>query len=136
MKIVEIVEVEKRHYKLCFDDARVPGSGYAFPCDKDGHILWDDCLSPEATQKSFEFCKAHPEKWTPESQHGQVVEFFTPVRYGICPYCGGKVYFCGAGYMGAYECECGKWYTAWGQNVRPPEEWDDLDEPLEPDPEF
>lgn len=44
-------------------------------------------------------------------------------RYGICPRCGHKINFCGAGYMGTFECDCGQWYNIFGQAMKPPEEW-------------
>ncbi len=49
-------------------------------------------------------------------------------RYGICPYCGHKINFAGPGYMGAFECECGKWYSLFGQELKPPEDWDPWEE--------
>ena len=130
---MKIVEVEKKHYALAFDDARNPGCGYSFPCDKDGNILWDECSSPKAAHKSLDYCKAHPDRWTSQSRDGRVVAIINRERYGICPYCEHKIIFdatgiCafgqGLGYVGAYECECGHWYTAAGQEVLPPDEWE------------
>ena len=125
---MEIVEVEKTHYRLAFDDAQFPESGYAFPCDKDGNILWDKVSYPEVTRKSLAYCKAHPDRWTRQSRDGRVVAIIDRKRYGICPHCGRKVYLSGCGYMGTYECACGQWYNAFGQEVKPPDEWDDLEE--------
>lgn len=133
---MKIVDVEKTRYVLAFDDAKIPGSGYSFPCDKDGAILWDKVSYPEATRKSLAYCKAHPDRWTSQSRNGRVAEVIDLKRYGICPYCGRKVYIVGSGYMGAFECACGRWYTVLGQEVKPPDEWEDLDEPLDDVPEF
>ena len=32
--------------------------------------------------------------------------------------------------MGAFECACGQWYNMFGQELNPPEDWE---EPLEED---
>ena len=130
---MKIVEVEKKLYMLAFDDARVPGSGYSFPCDEDGKILWYECSSVKATRKSLAYCKSHPERWTSESRDGRVVEVIDWERYGICPCCGCKVYFYGSGYMGAYKCACGHWYNVFGQALKPPDDWE---EPMEAEPDF
>ena len=44
-------------------------------------------------------------------------------RYGICPRCGYKINLCGPGYFGAFECDCGKWYNRFGQELKPPKYW-------------
>ena len=43
--------------------------------------------------------------------------------YGICPSCGRRVYFGGSGcacLSGRAECDCGKWYNLFGQEILPP----------------
>lgn len=127
---MKIVEVEKKHYRLTFDEVDIPGSGYAFPCDKDGQVLWDNLSYPEVVRERLAYCKAHPDRWTKESRDGLVKEVITWERYGICPCCGREVYFYGSGYIGAYECACGQWYNAFGQEIKPPDEWGDLEEGL------
>ena len=127
---MEIFEEEVKEFRLAYEDRQ--GDGFSFPCDKQGSILWEKCSSPEATKKSLDFCKSHPERWTGKS--GEVVALIRRSRYGICPQCGRRVYLGGSGwaaYLGTAECECGQWYNAFGQALRPPEEWDDLDEPLD-----
>lgn len=46
-------------------------------------------------------------------------------RYGICPYCGHKVYFDEINLMGVVECACGQWYNTAGQEVYSPEDWEE-----------
>ena len=129
---MEIIEEEKVSYRLYFDDARYPDSGYAFPCDGEGKILWDVVCAPEVAKKNLAYCKAHPERWTADSRDGRVVQTISRVRYGVCPRCGHRVYFGGSGwtsYMGTAECECGHWYTTFGQAIKPPEDdaWEEED---------
>ena len=110
---MEIIEEEKTIYRLHFDDAHFPGSGYAFPCDKGGKVC-----APEVAKKNLAYCKAHPERWTAESRSGRVVQIISRVRYGVCPRCGRRVYFGGDGIT---ECECGQWYNIFGQAIKSPE---------------
>ena len=118
---MKIIEAEKKSYELVYED--VHRSGYSFPCDEEGNVLWKKVLSPEAIQESLAYCKAHPEKWT--GRNGKVVTLISHERYGICPYCGHKINFCGSGYMGAFECACGQWYNMFGQELNPPEDWEE-----------
>lgn len=120
---MEIIEEDVKEYHLVYESAH--GYGYSFPCDKMGHVLLDECPYPDTAKKSLAYCKAHPEKW---SKNGDVVTLIRHNRYGICPYCGHKINFCGSGYMGAFDCECGKWYNRFGQELVPPEDWYDDDD--------
>lgn len=52
-------------------------------------------------------------------------------RYGICPCCSYKINLCGEGYLGAFECDCGKWYNRFGQALKPPEDWEEDHDPFE-----
>ena len=123
---MKIIKVEKTRYMLAFEDARFPGCGYSFPCDKDGHILWGVCTDTDATRKSLAFCKAHPDRWTSDSRDGRVETIVEQYRYGLCPYCGHKVYVYRPNYMGVFACECGRWYNVFGQEVLPPDEWEEF----------
>ena len=125
---MEIVESEEVSYVLSFDEEKIPGSGYVFPCDKEGSVLWEKVSTPEVARKSLAICKAHPERWTAETREGRVVQIISRVRYGVCPSCGHRVYFGGSGwssYMGVSECECGQWYSTFGQAIKPPEDWEE-----------
>ena len=121
---MRIIEVEEKSYELVYED--VAHNGYGFPCDERGNLSWKKVPHPETAPKELAYCKAHPEKWT--GRNGEVITVYSRERYGICPYCGHKISFCGSGYMGAYECTCGQWYNLFGQELLPPEDWD---EPIE-----
>ena len=125
---MEIINSEEVSYVLSFEDEETPGSGFSFPCSKEGNVLWEKVSTPEVARKSLAYCKAHPERWTAESRDGRVVLIISRVRYGVCPCCGRRVYFGGSGwssYMGVSECECGQWYNAFGQTIKSPEEWEE-----------
>lgn len=125
---MKIIEEEEEYYELTYDDALFPGCGYAFPCDKDGSILWDKVSNPDVTKKTLAYCKANPDKWTPRTRDGLVVKIINRIRYGICPICGRRVYLGGCGwasYMGIAECECGQWYNVFGEMIKPPEDWEE-----------
>ena len=116
---MKIIEKEVKSYGLVYED--VNRSGYSFPCDREGNILWEKISSPTAAKKNLAYCKEHQEKW---NVCGEVVTYTSRSRYGICPFCGSKVYFDGSGYFGAFECECGKWYNRFGQELKNPKSWD------------
>lgn len=123
---MKIIEEEEEIYELTFNDALFHGCGYAFSCDNQGHILWDKVSDPDETKRSLAYCKAHPEKWTPRTRGGLVVQITRRVRYGVCQQCGRRVYLGGSGwsaYLGLAECECGRWYNVFGQAIKPPEDW-------------
>ena len=51
-------------------------------------------------------------------------------RCKICPRCGREIptneygfIYCGGG--AAYECDCGQWYTPSGEDLKPPEDWEE-----------
>lgn len=116
--MMEIIEEEAKLFYLVYEDAH--GDGYSFPCDEMGHVLWDKCPYPDTTKKSLAVCKARQD-WV---KNGEVVMVVTHNRYGICPRCGRRVYFGGSGWA-PYECDCGQMYNAFGQMLRPPDDWDD-----------
>lgn len=121
---MKIIEEEAKEYRLVYEDRQ--GTGYSFPCDDQGNILWDECSSPETTKRSLDFCLSHSEEW--DGKNGEVVTLFRRVRYGICPQCSRRIYLGGSGwasYMGTAECECGQWYTVFGQAIKPPEDWEE-----------
>ena len=121
---MRIIEEETRSYTLVYEDDQ--GEGYAFPCDEDGHILWGECYDPDVTKKSIAKCKASPDRWTGKA--GEVVTLAYREIYGICPCCGRRVYFGGSGWAasaGVAECDCGKWYNIFGEEILPPKPWEE-----------
>lgn len=123
---MKIIEEEVKEFRLVFEDRH--GNGYSFPCDKRGDILWEECPYPETTEKSL--AKARSGEW--EGKNGEVVTLISRDRYGICPYCGRRVYFGSSGWAtDMAECDCGQWYNCFGQALKPPEEWEEDIDPFE-----
>lgn len=113
--IVRGERVTEREYSLNYDFDR--NSGYTFPCDADGNVS-------EISQTAMEnltWCRSHPEKFT---EFGVIrcreYSWREPDR-GTCV-CGRTVTLENQ-YMGACECECGRWYNLFGQELLPPDQW-------------
>ena len=108
-------------YMLFFDDGH--GNGYAFPCDEKGGVNND---MPEAAMENLEFCRQHPEQFKRAGAVKTVTSSYREEAHGTCS-CGQKVFLVNE-YHGACECaRCGKWYNLFGQEILPPEEWDELE---------
>ena len=109
-------------YELAFDDGH--GSGFAFPCDADGKVTE---LPPDAV-KNYEFCLAHPERFARYGVVDQIRQRYREPDTGVC-FCGERIELHNE-YHGACACpNCGRWYNLFGQELRPPEQWEeDIDE--------
>lgn len=105
------------YYELVFDDGH--NNGYGFPCDKSGNLFdMQDCA-----RENLEWAKAHPEKF---KRFGVVVTYKNRYRepaHGTCS-CGREVVLEDI-YCGACECECGRWYNLYGQELLAPEFWEE-----------
>lgn len=93
------------------------GCGYSFDLDENDRPI----LQTEAAKTSWELCqKAYPnggrkKVWTNR--------FRVPAK-GTCQ-CGFDITLCGD-YYGATECDrCGRWYNVWGEEILPPEMWEE-----------
>lgn len=106
-------------YNLMFDDGHYNGFGFA--CDENGKVF--DDLPPEALE-NYKWCLENPSKF---ERFNKVVPFTYTVRdnaYGTC-HCGNRVDLYDM-YYGACQCdECGQWYNLSGQELRPPEDWEE-----------
>lgn len=104
-------------YDLVFDDGY--HNGFAFPCDENG-VLLDGV--PECAMENYKWCLERPDKFV---RFNKVVKNERRVRenaYGTCA-CGNKVELYDE-YYGACQCEkCGQWYNLSGQELLPPEDW-------------
>lgn len=90
---------------------------FGFPCDANGNVT---NLNPDA-MKNYERCMAQSEKYYPH-KHLLKWSWMEPA-IGICT-CGKEVPLvddC----CGATQCECGQWYNLSGQELLPPEQWED-----------
>ena len=108
----EVVE-----YYLAFDDGHK--NGFWFHCDANGKL--PDDMNPAALE-NYTWCLENPSKF--ELFNKVVTETYT-VRdraHGTC-HCGNRVDLYDM-YYGASQCdECGQWYNLSGQELLPPEDW-------------
>ena len=112
----------QHYYELCFDDGH--NNGFGFPCDAEGKLLPD---LPSAAVENYNFCMAHPEKF---DRWNKVVKHSERVRINATGTCiCGETFELWNQYMGACECpKCGRWYNLYGQELNPPETWEDGDD--------
>lgn len=106
--------------EVVFDDGVY--NGFGFPCDEYG-IPLPEC--PPAAIKNYYWCLNHPKSFV---RYNKIIEIkrktYNPA-HGTCS-CGEEIYIDGNGYYGAWECPaCGKWYNAFGQELLPPERWEE-----------
>jgi hypothetical protein len=109
-------------YNLVFDDGY--RNGFSFPCDENGKVF-DDL--PQPALENYNWCLNHSDKFV---RFKKVMKDSWTVRddaYGTC-HCGNTVYLHDE-YYGACQCDkCGQWYNLSGQELLPPEDWqEDLD---------
>lgn len=117
--MVERHPVEFVEHRIEFTDDE--GSGFTFPCDENGEISF---ACPEAIA-NYEYALSHPEKFP--VQFNQFVTYkrnYTENARGTCK-CGEEVELWNQ-YKGACSCpKCGQWYNLFGQELIPPEYWED-----------
>lgn len=94
--------------------------GFGFPCDENGNLLpMEDCA-----KANYDHCMAHPEEFDIWNEQVSYVRYVTDNAVGTC-ICGVTVELWDQ-YMGACECPgCGRWYNLFGQELNPPETWED-----------
>lgn len=114
------METEVR-FSLCFFFEK--NCGFAFPCDKDGNLFWDQMQEP--AKKNYADCMAHPEDYP--CAFNEVMRESWSYRVpnsGTC-HCGEKVNLTDD-YMGACQCpNCGQWYNLFGDELLPPDAWEE-----------
>lgn len=104
-------------YEIAYDDGA--GNGFGFPCDKDGNAAPD---MHECAVANLEWCRQHPEKFVRAGEIVTMKRWHTEPAHGRC-ICGREVSLWDQ-YYGACECECGRWYNLFGQELVPPEHWE------------
>lgn len=119
---------DETYYELVFDDGR--GNGLCFQCDAGGDILpWPETdpkhlAIDEARRHNRDYALAHPEKYIRFNRVIKQTRSYKELAHGLCD-CGEEVYLTNQ-YMGACECPgCGKWYNLFGQELTPPEQWEE-----------
>ena len=116
---VESKREEITEYQLCFDDGH--NNGYGFPCDKDGNLSKD--LS-DAAKANYKYCIKHPGEFVRFNKVLNITRLCKEPAHGTCS-CGEVVYLTNQ-YLGACQCpNCGQWYNIFGQELLPPEKWEE-----------
>ena len=105
-------------HELAYDDGA--NNGFGFPCDAEGN---PDPDMPQAAKENLAWCKAHPEKFVRAGKVITLKSWYTEPAHGTCV-CGREVELYDE-YYGSCRCECGRWYNLFGQELRPPEDWED-----------
>ena len=125
---MKIIRERKRVYTTYFQhhfDFPDHNSGYVFPCDENGNVQFNT----EQSEINYKRCI-----------NGEIPDLIdcgiiareqshTQYAVGICDHCGQELIIRDE-YYGACQCDCGQWYSMNGQELLPPEQWQ---EQLEPD---
>lgn len=109
---------EEEYYELLFfvDD----DGGWAFPCDKDGHILEDEMT--DAAKNNYLHCLVNPQDFKYYKKVKRRTQRYKENARGTCN-CGEEIELYNE-YMGACECpNCGQWWNLFGQELNPVETW-------------
>lgn len=109
--------LEEHQLVFYYDD----NGGFGFPCDAAGNV----CISEltDCAMHNLSECMAHPERFQHYAEVRTSRRRITDHAHGVCE-CGKRVYLYDQ-YMGACECECGRWYNLFGQELLPPTGWED-----------
>ena len=108
-------------YELVFDDGC--NNGYGFPCDANGKLLQSEKENSVA-HENMRRCLEHPEKFVRFNKLIATERRAYDNAHGTC-ICGNEVELWDS-YLGACQCEkCGRWYNLFGQELLPPENWEE-----------
>ena len=123
--MLTIVKEEKRvseiEYSLEYRFRADKNAGYSFPCNEKGEVLE---LS-ERMKESLNYCQYNSNKFYEPFVERRRVDYIEPA-VGKCE-CGREVTL-EAGFIGAFQCECGKWYNLFGQELADPEYWEEYEQ--------
>jgi hypothetical protein len=106
-------------YRLVFDSKTRPGSGYSFPCDKDG-VLIQEADNPGRDERFLEVKADENYEFMGLKEYRH--SYIEPAS-GKCK-CGKIVYLDWDNGHGI-DCECGRIYNLSGQELAPRSQWDD-----------
>ena len=102
-----------------------PDGGFEFPCDADGNVKRNSMT--EIAIQNYEGCLKRPQDFP--YAFNEIHEYSRWVKdtpYGTCK-CRERVHLFNE-YMGACQCpKCGQWYNLFGQELLPPEDWEEVD---------
>ena len=108
------------YYRRDFQRIGEPeGCGFSFNCDEAGELNREN----KAQMENYTYALSHPEQFEDRGRVRYQREYMEPAQ-GICA-CGARVVLNNQ-YLGACECPgCGQWYNLFGQELLPPELWED-----------
>ena len=110
--------VTETTYDLAFRNNRVPGAGYAFPCDKDGNV--DLSALKPAGRENYEGCVSGSLDVTPVGVRAYTRSWLEPAVI-VCNVCSAHVTLHDAF---ASSCDrCGTEYNGGGQQLAPRRFW-------------
>lgn len=96
------------------------GAGFRFDADERGNVI----LENDCQRESYEQAIANPEEYKQYNEHTVRRFIITEPAVGRCR-CGEKVTL-ESRYYGACQCgRCGQWYNVFGQELVPPECWEE-----------
>lgn len=95
--------------------------GFSFDADKNGNII----LTNDDQRANYQYAMEHPKEFTVQFNEFVKRKFtYTVPAVGTCS-CGNTVTLENE-YQGACQCDkCGQWYNLFGQELIPPEYWED-----------
>ena len=108
---------EETTYSLYFERISLPGSGFSFPCDKDGKVFEKD-LHPCALT-NYQNLVAGKEEGYKAGEITSSVHRHVEPAVGLCNHCNKEVPLHGF----TNTCECGTDYNMSGQELAPREQW-------------
>lgn len=96
-----------------------PNSGFSFPATKNGEPDFEHmCEDAKANYK-----KCLTDDRLTEAEFTVETRTFVNPAVGKC-ICGREVIL-DADFMGAVQCDCGRWYNLFGQELRDPKYWEE-----------
>ena len=118
--IIPAETIEEKSNERFFQAINEPtGCGYGFDCTENGNPIFHN----ESQKENYNYCITHPEKFKDLGVQERIRTYKEPAKR-IC-HCGTKIYLTNQ-YLGACKCpECGQWYNLFGQELLPPEMWED-----------
>lgn len=120
MKIIkERTPITKTEFYIDFNYKDDPNAGYCFPANPDGTPALDK-MCPEAVV-NYESCLT--DNRLTEVEFRKETHTYTEPAVGKCS-CGNEVVL-DSDYMGAVQCECGRWYNLFGQSLKDPKYWEE-----------
>lgn len=121
--MIEIIKERTREtiteYYIEFDFKDDPGSGFRFPANEDGTP--DFSSMTETAKINYENCLTD-DRLTEAKFKANVYTYSEPA-IGKCV-CGAEVVLENR-YLGATDCECGRWYNLFGQELVDPKYWEE-----------